>query len=104
MTIGEKIKDFARFKYGDKKTYIKLAEDTDMSPSTWQAYLRGVSLPGTPILQKLFKIGCDINWLLNEDESDSYKQYKEKNNAGINIDTVLLLEKLRIINKISNVD
>ena len=71
--IGERIRIFAKRKYGTLK---KLAEAMDISPQQLQQYISGKREPGSKILAKLLRIGCDINWLLGGSESiESYRIY-----------------------------
>ncbi|MCX7797433.1 MAG: helix-turn-helix domain-containing protein [Melioribacter sp.] len=72
--IGERLRLFAKKKFGTLK---KLAEAMDISPQQLQQYISGKREPGSKILIKLLKLGCDINWLLGGKESlESYKIYK----------------------------
>lgn len=72
--IGERMRLFARKKYGTLK---KLAEAMHISPQQLQQYISGKREPGTRILVKLLRLGCDVNWLLGGKESiESYKIYK----------------------------
>lgn len=74
MGIGERMRLFARKKYGTLK---KLAEAMQISPQQLQQYISGKREPGTRILAKLLRLGCDVNWLLGGKESlESYKIYK----------------------------
>lgn len=75
--IGERMRLFAKRKYGTLK---KLAEAMKISPQQLQQYISGKREPGTRILVKLLRLGCDINWLLGGKESfESYKIYKLEN-------------------------
>ena len=72
--IGERVRLFAKRKYGTLK---KLAEAMQISPQQLQQYISGKREPGTRILAKLLKLGCDVNWLLGGKESlESYKIYR----------------------------
>lgn len=72
--IGERIRLFAKRKYGTLK---KLALAMEISPQQLQQYISGKREPGTRILAKLLRLGCDVNWLLGGKESlESYKIYK----------------------------
>lgn len=72
--IGNRIRVFAKKKYGTLK---KLAEAMEISPQQLQQYLNGKREPGSKILAKLLRLGCDINWLLGGSESyESYQIYK----------------------------
>lgn len=61
--IGDKLRDFGEGKFRSIKEF---AEALEMSPPNLQQYLRGDREPGSPLLQKLFELGCDINWLLSD--------------------------------------
>jgi len=76
--IGNRIRFFAKRKYGTLKS---LAIAMNVSPQQLQQYVSGKREPGSKILAKLLRLGCDINWLLGGSESiESYKIYKlEKN-------------------------
>ncbi|MEW6702147.1 MAG: helix-turn-helix transcriptional regulator [Bacteroidota bacterium] len=74
MGIGERMRHFAKKKYGTLK---KLAEAMQISPQQLQQYISGKREPGSKILAKLLRLGCDVNWLLGGKESiESYKIYK----------------------------
>lgn len=74
LGIGERIRVFAKKKYGTLK---KLADAMNISPQQLHQYISGKREPGSKILIKLLKLGCDINWLLGGAESiESYKIYK----------------------------
>ncbi len=72
--IGERIRIFAKRKYDTLKS---LAEAMEISPQQLQQYISGNREPGSRILIKFLKLGCDINWLLGGSESlESYRIYK----------------------------
>jgi transcriptional regulator with XRE-family HTH domain len=72
--IGQRIRIFAKRKY---TTLKNLAEAMDISPQQLQQYISGNREPGSRILIKFMKLGCDINWLLGGSESiESYRIYK----------------------------
>jgi transcriptional regulator with XRE-family HTH domain len=74
MGVGERMRFFAKKKYGTLK---KLADAMMISPQQLQQYISGKREPGTRILAKLLRLGCDVNWLLGGKESvESYKIYK----------------------------
>lgn len=111
--IGEKLRDFGISRFGSIKEF---AEALDMSPPNLQQYLRGDREPGSPILQKLSELGCDLNWLLSDKKntdnvkvvSEGKVKYlsldefeKEKSSSGIEIPLladVPASSKLREIN------
>ena len=65
MNIGEKIRIFAENK---GISLAQLADLLGMKPQSLQVYVSGKSNPGSEILMKLKDLGCDINWLLSEDD------------------------------------
>ncbi len=72
--IGERIRIFAKRKYNTLKN---LAEAMGISPQQLQQYISGNREPGSRILIKFLRLGCDINWLLGGSESfESYRIYK----------------------------
>lgn len=72
--IGERMRFFAKKNYGTLK---KLAEAMGISPQQLQQYISGKREPGTRILIRFLRLGCDVNWLLGGRESlESYKIYK----------------------------
>ncbi len=72
--IGQRIRIFAKRKYSTLKA---LAEAMEISPQQLQQYISGNREPGSRILIRFMKLGCDINWLLGGSESlESYKIYK----------------------------
>lgn len=73
IIMGERIRIFAKRKYGTLK---KLAEEMHISPQQLQQYISGKREPGSKILAKLLRLGCDINWLLGGKESmEAYRTY-----------------------------
>ncbi|MBI9070325.1 MAG: helix-turn-helix transcriptional regulator [Melioribacteraceae bacterium] len=74
LGIGQRIRMFAKRKYGTLKN---LADEMEISPQQLQQYISGKREPGSKVLVKLLKLGCDINWLLGGSESiESYRIYK----------------------------
>ena len=72
--IGERMRWFAKQKFGTLK---KLADAMTISPQQLQQYISGKREPGSKVLIKLLRLGCDVNWLLGGRESlESYKIYK----------------------------
>ena len=71
VIIGERLREFGLQKFGKIKIF---AEQLGIEPSSLQStYLKGRSVPGSPMLIKLLKMGCDLNWLLNVDtEGNSF--------------------------------
>ena len=60
-TIGERIRAFATYKYFKINDF---ADALSMSAPNVQAYMRGARKPGTAVLQKIQKLGCNLDWLL----------------------------------------
>ena len=77
LGIGDRIKVFAKKKFGSQ---INLAKAMGISPQQLNQYTSGKREPGSKALIKLFKLGCDINWLLGGAESiETYKIFKLEN-------------------------
>lgn len=95
--IGGRIRLFAKRKYGTLK---KLAEAMGISPQQLHQYISGKREPGSRILIKLLKLGCDINWLLSGSESlESFKIDKlerELNKLQENLDQISSIVKNKI--------
>ena len=71
ISIGERIKTFAKKRYG-KMT--RLANAMEITPQQLHQYTSGNREPGSKILIKLLNLGCDLNWLLGGVEKpESYK-------------------------------
>ena len=66
MQIGEKIRLFGEQNFKRIKDF---AEALDMPPSSLQIYMRGESGPGPKMLARLRKLGCDLNWLFDDEET-----------------------------------
>jgi len=64
MTFGEKIRWFAKQNFGNVS---KLAEALNMHQPDLSNYINGKYRPGTDFYIRMRKLGCDINWLLDED-------------------------------------
>ena len=65
QSIGDRIRIFGEATF---KSVNAFADAMIMSPPALQSYLRGKSHPGTPVLLKLQKLGCNIDWLLSGEE------------------------------------
>lgn len=67
MTIGEKIEAFGLKNFGSLKAF---AAAVGKSPPDLSQYVgeNAKRLPGTPFLKKLYNLGCDMNWLFEDDE------------------------------------
>lgn len=61
MSIGERIKEFAKERYGSIKN---LAIALDIKQPRLSQVVTGVNLPGPKILVPLAKLGADINYIL----------------------------------------
>lgn len=71
ITIGERIRTFAKRKYN---TLTRLANAMEITPQQLHQYTSGNREPGSKILIKLLNLGCDLNWLLGGIEKpESYK-------------------------------
>ena len=65
MDFGAKIRLFAKLKYG---SLAGLANAIGISGAHISQYVNGHNKPGLDFLKKLNEVGCDINWLLSDDD------------------------------------
>jgi transcriptional regulator with XRE-family HTH domain len=74
MTVSEKIKAFGLKKYPTLKDF---ADAIGVSYAHLYHYIKedNPSLPGTPFLLQLRKLGCDMNWLLGDEEMTPYQEF-----------------------------
>lgn len=80
MSIGDKLKSFGIRKYGSLK---ELAAELEMSPSNLSQYTQDKSAPGAQMLRRLQKLGCDINWLLEETTEHVSIEEAEQNHVTV---------------------
>ena len=66
MSLGSKIKEFGEKKFSSMKEF---AEALGIKREQLYPYFNGKVLPGSEFLLKLKNLGCDINWLLSDDEN-----------------------------------
>ncbi len=66
--MGVKMRKFAQQKYQVKKgkELPLLAKDLGIRYTTLHQYIIGRNQPGLVTLRKLYKLGCDINWYLDD--------------------------------------
>ncbi len=60
-SIGERIREFALDKYSKINDF---ADALGMGASNVQSYMRGARKPGSLVLQKIQRLGCNLDWLL----------------------------------------
>jgi len=65
MKFGEKLRFFALEKFG---SLTELANALGMSIGHLSQYVNEVNKPGMEFFLKLKDLGCDINWLLSDDD------------------------------------
>lgn len=100
MTLGEKIKIFGQKQFG---SVTGLAGALGMSMQTLSHYVNDHSLPGTKILQKLLNLGCDLNWLLGDQQGivkESGLKYGRKSYEDVVKERDELASRLMAISKI----
>lgn len=102
MSIGSKIRQFGEKNYASVKEF---ADALDMAPSNLQSYMRDDFGVGTKILTKLRNLGCDLNWLFDDDieckETEKTKEIYElrKELSIIKEEALEYKKKLEKINK-----
>lgn len=65
MTIGEKLRLFGKQHFSNTTEFAKALSMTQPSLSL---YINGHREPGTGILRRLQALGCDLNWLLRDED------------------------------------
>lgn len=83
MTIGERLKAYAKARCGSMK---RLAEDLGgIRPDNLQKYASGKNEPGAKLLRQLIEHGCSATWLLTgkgsmlvEDTGDEAMSIEER--------------------------
>ena len=67
MDFGEKIKFFAKEKFGSLQ---ELSTVLGTSPQNLSRYVNGSVEPTKVFFIKMKELGCDMNWLLGETDND----------------------------------
>lgn len=65
MDIGTKIKSFAKSRYS---SLTGLASALDIDLPSLHRYTTGKVKPGLDFFAKMLSLGCDLNWLLAEED------------------------------------
>jgi phage repressor protein C with HTH and peptisase S24 domain len=78
--IAKRLREFGKRNF---KSFRELARKMEWTPQALNAYLSGQSIPGGNILFKLKELGCDINWLLSEDNDTRYVSFRKVDEIGI---------------------
>jgi transcriptional regulator with XRE-family HTH domain len=104
MTTGQKLKFWAKTNFGTLKN---LAEILGFEPENLSTYTKDKREPGAPFLRKIQKLGCDINWLLSEDDGNAIHESKVEYGMSAELEKLRkenreLKEKLSRINKLLN--
>jgi len=60
--IGDRLREVARLLYDDNKS--ELARALGMKPSSFGKYIRGTRRPGASVLERLTRLGVNVDWLL----------------------------------------
>ncbi|CAN5555607.1 hypothetical protein BH10BAC5_BH10BAC5_20840 [soil metagenome] len=69
-TVGTRLLQFCN---AVSPTQADFAEKLGLAPQALQRYLTGGRVPGSGTLGRLNKLGCDLNWLLNDVGSMIYE-------------------------------
>lgn len=92
--FGEKIKTFGKTQFGSVKA---LAEAMGMLPQQLSTYISEVKKPGFDVLAKLKGLGCDMNWLIDDNNPiGEFLVIKEPNNHGETVPQLNEYELLQI--------
>ncbi len=69
MTLGQKIRQFGEKNFNTVKDF---ADAMDMQAPSLQKYLNDEREPGSPVLRRLRKLGCDLNWLFDNNNERAH--------------------------------
>lgn len=83
MTIGQKLELFIKENF---KSVAGFAKKIGVERTHLYPYLNDKNVPGGDLLKKFAKEGCDINWLLSDDEPVMDSMVVRANSPPINID------------------
>ncbi|MDR3628265.1 MAG: hypothetical protein P4L45_15585 [Ignavibacteriaceae bacterium] len=82
MTFSEKIKLFGVDKFGSIRNF---ADAVGKTPPDLSRYLgkEPSRIPGAGFIQKLYNLGCDLNWLFDEQNEKTNKSRTMRNNREL---------------------
>lgn len=96
MTFETKLRSWIESNFPKLNNFSSLM---GIQQSTLSRYLKGEQKPGYEFLDKIRKLGCDLNWLLDDDKSllkEPFIKYEAKE------DYKEVLSELHEITKIAN--
>ena len=73
MGLGSKIKQFGLKNFGSLQDFAKAL---DIVPAQLSAYIHERRGPGSPFLKKMRDLGCDLNWLFDDNEAGMVREGK----------------------------
>jgi transcriptional regulator with XRE-family HTH domain len=74
VPIGLKIKEFCDKNFS---SVVDFSTATGINRNTIYQYFKEEVLPGTPFLKKLRELGCDLNWLFDDETAPGAMQVSE---------------------------
>ena len=97
-TFGEKLKSFCDSRYNGN--VADFAEELGINRTELYRYFKDIVVPKADFLMKLKKVGCDMNWLLSEDDGppvvkEPNLEYKNKKLEEEKAELQQEIEKLR---------
>ena len=81
----------------------EFAEALDMSLPNLSAYIHETRGPGSPFFKKMKKLGCDLDWLFTDEESNINDKPSKSELHQLRTEIKILHEKLEKINKLINI-
>lgn len=75
LEVGKRLRNFAIDNFGSIENLAKVMGVT--STTLKSNYISGRSIPGGAFLFKLYRLGCDINWLLSGVATFEVKQFSD---------------------------
>lgn len=69
MDFEQKIRFFAKEKFTN---LAKLSRELELDPSYLQRIMKGKVQPGKDFFIKMLNLGCNLNWLLREEQENNH--------------------------------
>lgn len=80
-TLGDRLKRFARTRYGTQKA---MAKALGMPESQLSGYIKGTKAPASDVMERLRRVGVSIDWLLSgKGHPDLYGEGDEPEDGAI---------------------
>ncbi|MDQ1265078.1 MAG: hypothetical protein QG635_228 [Bacteroidota bacterium] len=100
MTIGNRIEQFARYKFGGIAGLNKKISEISGKKTSIYKYIKDERAPGTTLLIPLANLGCNINWLLLGEGKMTVELPDLKENSELAVEINKLKAQISILKEI----